>query len=164
MKHTLFRQAMTAGAIALVLGASGIAGANDNTNGRTQDTASTATSSSGMTGKQKATAIGAGSGAAVGALVGGPVGAVVGAGVGAYVGHEGTDANGRVNGSATAARGDRDVRRAQAALNDHGYALAVDGIKGPNTERALRDFQARSGLAQTGALDEATRERLGLTS
>ena len=50
-----------------------------------------------MTGKEKATAIGAGTGAVAGAVVGGPVGAVVGAGVGAYVGHEGTDANGKVS-------------------------------------------------------------------
>ena len=48
-----------------------------------------------LSGKQKATAIGATTGAVAGAVVGGPVGAVVGAGVGGYVGHEGTDANGR---------------------------------------------------------------------
>src|SRR4030095_8871886 len=49
-----------------------------------------------MTGKEKATAIGAGTGAVAGAVVGGPVGAVVGAGVGAYVGNKGTDAHGQV--------------------------------------------------------------------
>ena len=49
-----------------------------------------------MSGKQKATAIGAGTGAVAGAVVGGPVGAVVGAAAGGVVGHEGTDANGKI--------------------------------------------------------------------
>ena len=87
---------MVAGAVALALGTSGVVIANDTTNPNTQTT--TSTDAKPMTGKQKAgTAIGAGTGAVAGAVVGGPVGALVGAGVGAYVGHEGTDANGKVD-------------------------------------------------------------------
>jgi hypothetical protein len=165
MNQRHLKQSIIAGAIALALGATGHAFANDNTNSKTSDTTTT---SSTPTGKQKATAIGAGSGAAVGAVVGGPVGALVGAGVGAYVGHQGTDANGRVNGNATTANGsmahgNSDTRRLQQALNAQGYNLAVDGIHGPATENALRDFQSRNGLTQ-GPLDESTRARLGLNS
>lgn len=117
-----------------------------------------------MTGKQKATAIGAGTGAVAGAVVGGPVGAVVGAGIGGYVGHEGTDANGKVSSSsASGSASDSTVRNAQAALNNQGYnAGAVDGQWGPNTQSAVRRFQADRGLAQSGTLDGATLNALGM--
>jgi phage tail tape-measure protein len=120
-----------------------------------------------MTGKQKATAIGAGTGAVAGAVVGGPVGAVVGAGVGGFVGHEGTDANGHVSDanrhiSASHAT-DSTVRKAQAALNDEGYdAGTVDGRFGPNTESTVRRFQATSGLTESGTLDSSTLSALGV--
>lgn len=124
-----------------------------------------------MTGKQKATAIGAGTGAVAGALVGGPVGAVVGAGIGGVVGHEGTDANGRVTptNDSTEARttstwhGDASVKSAQSALNAQGYSAgSEDGVSGPNTQAAIRKFQADKGLAQTGMLDPATKSALGI--
>jgi len=161
MKHT-FKHAMVAGAVALALGTSGVVFANDT------DSKTTTTQSQPMTGKQKATAIGAGTGAAAGAVVGGPVGALVGAGVGAYVGHEGTDANGKVDAnnrsSKTGFRSDDSVRKVQVALNAHGYSLSVDGVRGPATEHALRDFQAKQGLAATGQLDSETMSRLGVNS
>jgi len=114
-----------------------------------------------MTGKEKATAIGAGSGAVAGAVVGGPVGALVGAGIGAYVGNQGTDANGKVSTSRPA---DGTVRNAQAALNTKGYDIRVDGQWGPNTQNAVRRFQSENGLAQSGRLDSATLTALGVTS
>ena len=161
MKHT-FKHAMIASAVALALGSSGIVLAEDTT--KTQST--TATQAEPMTGKQKATAIGAGTGAVAGAVVGGPVGALVGAGVGAYVGNKGTDANGKVDAnntsSKTAYRHDGSVRKAQIALNGQGYSLSVDGVKGPATESAIRDFQAKQGLAQTGQLDAETMAKLGV--
>ena len=161
MKRT-FKHAMIAGAVALALGSTGVVLADDSTNSNTQPTTQTKP----MTGKEKATVIGAGTGAVAGAVVGGPVGAVVGAGVGAYVGNKGTDANGRVDGNArsskTAFHSDGKVRQAQIALNGHGYNLTVDGVKGPATENALRDFQAKEGLAQTGTLDGETMARLGV--
>ena len=177
LKHTLI-----AGAVALAMGTAGICAADDTTNSKTtpantpaaasntsgaMSNDTTSTSAKPMTGKQKATAIGAGSGAAVGAVVGGPVGAVVGAGVGAVVGHEGTDANGKVasNGSKHWSHaGDDQVRKVQTALNDNGYTLDVDGVMGPNTESAVRSYQEKNGLAQTGTLDDATLSRLGVKS
>jgi peptidoglycan hydrolase-like protein with peptidoglycan-binding domain len=114
-----------------------------------------------MTGKQKATAIGATTGAVAGAVVGGPVGAVVGAGIGGYVGHEGTDANGKV---ASVSGSDATVRNAQVALNDQGFnAGPADGRYGPATQGAVRRFQAERGLAQTGTLDSSTLSALGVT-
>jgi len=165
MKHT-FKHAMVAGAVSLALGTSGVVFAND-TDTKTQT--STTTQSQPMTGKQKATAIGAGTGAVAGAVVGGPVGAVVGAGVGAYVGNKGTDAHGKVDANNRSSKtafhhGDDSVRRMQQALNSHGYSLAVDGVRGPATESALRDFQAKQGLAATGQLDSETMSRLGINS
>ena len=162
-------------AIALALST---AYADDNTNSKTNPTADSRVtnnqssttntqSSSGMTGKEKATAIGAGTGAVAGAVVGGPVGAVVGAGLGGVVGHEGTDANGKIrdhdrNGSMS--QGDETVRKAQAALNDQGFnAGPVDGRKGPSTDSAIRSFQAKNGLTETGTLDSATLNALGVS-
>jgi phage tail tape-measure protein len=123
-----------------------------------------------MTGKEKATVIGAGTGAVAGAVVGGPVGAVVGAGVGGYVGHEGTDVNGKVTTKSdhraklAMAPADGNVRSAQAALNDQGYSAGtVDGQWGPATQNAVRRFQQDKGLTQTGMLDDATLNALGVS-
>jgi peptidoglycan hydrolase-like protein with peptidoglycan-binding domain len=41
-------------------------------------------------------------------------------------------------------------------------AGAVDGRWGPNTQSALRRFQADRGLAPTGLLDDETRTSLGV--
>ena len=162
-----FKHALLAGAVALALGTAGVCSADDSTNSKTTpNTAATTGSTTPMTGKQKATAIGAGSGAAVGAVVGGPVGAVVGAGVGAVVGHEGTDANGHVSDDSSRhwSKGDAQVRKAQTALNDKGFNVAVDGRMGPKTEGAVRSFQEKNGLAQSGSLDDSTLNALGVKS
>jgi hypothetical protein len=151
------KQLFTATAISLALAASG-AWANDanDTNARP------------MTGKEKATAIGAGTGAVAGALVGGPVGAVVGGVAGGVVGHQGTDAQGRVHTNDTRdsspsrasppMAGDSSVADAQSALNSKGYdAGPADGRMGPNTRAAIMKFQADNNLPQTGELDASTR-------
>jgi hypothetical protein len=181
MKST-FKHAMIAGAVALAMGTAGICAADDSTNSKTtppnQPAAASNTAGNSattnntaparpLTGKEKATAIGAGTGAAAGAVVGGPVGALVGAGVGAAVGHEGTDANGHVtktgsNGSMAAA-GDARVRQAQIALKQEGYNLQADGVMGPRTESALKSYQAKNGLEQTGELDSATMQALDVS-
>lgn len=141
------------------------------TGAQAADTSTTTTSTNPphMTGKQKATAIGAGTGAVAGALVGGPVGAAAGAVVGGVVGHEGTDANGKVYGNDTRRKTSGGmhhhgmVRDAQAALNDKGYnAGPVDGVWGPSTESAVRRYQADKGLTQSGTLDGATLASLGV--
>jgi Putative peptidoglycan binding domain len=147
-------------ALSLALALSTAYGADNTTS--TTDTSTTSTQSSQpMTGKEKATAIGATTGAVAGAVVGGPVGALVGAGVGGYVGHQGTDANGHVSTPTTA---DNTVRKAQAALNGQGYNVgAVDGRFGPNTQNAVRRFQAKNGLTETGTLDSPTLSALGIS-
>lgn len=143
-----------AGAVSLVLALSTAYAADNDTQARP------------MTGKEKATAIGAGTGAVAGALVGGPVGAVVGGVAGGVIGHEGTDANGRVNTtdsrmSSTTMASDTTVMSAQNALNSKGYdAGRADGVIGPNTRAALTKFQADHGLPQTGALDAPTLDAL----
>ncbi len=158
----ILKTSLIAGAVALAVSAAP-AFADDSTNSKQQPIAakSNATTQP-MTGKEKATTIGAGTGAVAGAVVGGPVGAVIGAGVGAYVGHEGTDANGKVTNTKTARWNHDDVARAQTALNDKGYNVAVDGQFGPNTSAAVRSFQSDNGLAANGTLDDATLKALGV--
>ena len=56
------------------------------------------------------------------------------------------------------------VRHAQRELKDNGYYTGrVDGIMGPRTERALRQYQRSENLAQTGRLNRATMKSLGLS-
>jgi peptidoglycan hydrolase-like protein with peptidoglycan-binding domain len=53
------------------------------------------------------------------------------------------------------------VRDAQAALREAGYEPGrIDGVMGPATQAAIRQFQAASGLPQTGQLDERTQQQL----
>ncbi len=62
------------------------------------------------------------------------------------------------------AKGDA-VRLLQETLNeksDPSPELNVDGDFGPETDRALKAFQAKNGLEETGVVDDATREKLKL--
>jgi peptidoglycan hydrolase-like protein with peptidoglycan-binding domain len=53
------------------------------------------------------------------------------------------------------------VRDAQIALRDAGYKPGrIDGVMGPTTQAAIREFQASYGLPQTGRLDDATQQQL----
>jgi peptidoglycan hydrolase-like protein with peptidoglycan-binding domain len=53
------------------------------------------------------------------------------------------------------------VRDAQMALRDAGYEPGrIDGVMGPTTQAAIREFQASYGLPQTGRLDEPTQRQL----
>jgi hypothetical protein len=49
-----------------------------------------------------------------------------------------------------------EVIRIQRALNTLAYPVAIDGIMGPQTHRALMDFQRGKGLAPTGDTDPVT--------
>lgn len=50
-----------------------------------------------------------------------------------------------------------DVMDVQESLNDEGYNIAVDGVWGPNTTRAIRSFQQQNDdLRATGDLDSQT--------
>lgn len=55
------------------------------------------------------------------------------------------------------------VRALQRALAERGFPPgAEDGVFGPSTDRALRDYQRRALLPETGALDRATAFELNL--
>jgi rare lipoprotein A len=55
------------------------------------------------------------------------------------------------------------VKQAQEALKLEGlYPGAIDGVVGPCTRQALRAYQAREGLPQSGFLDDPTFHRLAL--
>ena len=54
-----------------------------------------------------------------------------------------------------------EIAGAQARLNNLGFRCGVvDGILGPRTTAALKQFQASHGLGASGALDDATKDRL----
>jgi len=54
-----------------------------------------------------------------------------------------------------------DVRQAQQQLKAQGlYNGPVDGLVGPNMQRALARYQQQNGVRQTGTLDEQTVARL----
>jgi len=52
-------------------------------------------------------------------------------------------------------RGD-EVRRLQTALNEQGYGLAVDGVYGPKTQSAVRDYQSKHSLQVDGIFGPLT--------
>jgi peptidoglycan hydrolase-like protein with peptidoglycan-binding domain len=56
----------------------------------------------------------------------------------------------------------RKVEEIQAALQSQGEKLAVDGIWGSHTTSALRDFQKKNGLEQTGQYNQATAHKLSI--
>lgn len=58
---------------------------------------------------------------------------------------------------------ERRVVLIQLTLKDRShYTHKVDGLFGPNTEKAVTKFQARKKLPETGKIDRATGEALGL--
>jgi hypothetical protein len=53
------------------------------------------------------------------------------------------------------------VKQAQRRLREAGfYTGSIDGVLGPNTAEALRRYQAKHGLPETGELDTATQKAL----
>src|SRR5262249_56667718 len=60
--------------------------------------------------------------------------------------------------------GNRDqVRAAQQALKEKGHDPGmVDGVMGPKTQAALKDFQKSQGIQDTGRLDAETMSKLGV--
>lgn len=57
------------------------------------------------------------------------------------------------------------IRKAQQKLSDAGHdAGPADGIMGPQTAQALKNFQQAKGLEASGRLDQRTLAELGLES
>jgi lysozyme family protein len=54
------------------------------------------------------------------------------------------------------------AKSVQRSLREAGYPIAVDGVIGPQTRSALRDFQSAHGLEPTGRVNKATLTKLGL--
>jgi peptidoglycan hydrolase-like protein with peptidoglycan-binding domain len=58
-----------------------------------------------------------------------------------------------------------EIRQAQRALNDKGFkAGRADGMMGPQTKQALRNFQSKQKLKSSGQLDGATMAALGMNA
>lgn len=54
------------------------------------------------------------------------------------------------------------IQSAQAKLREEGHKVSVDGVWGPKTAAALRDFQKANGLSATGELDSETISALNI--
>ena len=54
------------------------------------------------------------------------------------------------------------VEALQAALNDAGHEVTIDGYFGTSTGRAVRAFQQAQGYKATGSVGASTAEALGL--
>jgi peptidoglycan hydrolase-like protein with peptidoglycan-binding domain len=65
-------------------------------------------------------------------------------------------------GGMAGAKGEQ-VKAAQQALKDKGHDPgAIDGMMGPKTQAAVRDFQSKEGLKASGRLDAETLAKLGV--
>jgi peptidoglycan hydrolase-like protein with peptidoglycan-binding domain len=58
----------------------------------------------------------------------------------------------------------RGVEIVQAALNNAGYKVDIDGYLGPKTREVLKKYQADHKLKATGAIDRATLKSLNVKS
>lgn len=75
----------------------------------------------------------------------------------------GADANANANASMNAdsnvqlsGLSNQQIQDAQQSLRQEGHSLSVDGIWGPQTAQAVRQFQQENGLDVTGSLDSET--------
>jgi peptidoglycan DL-endopeptidase CwlO len=54
------------------------------------------------------------------------------------------------------------IEAIQTALKSNGEQVDPDGVWGPKTAAAVRDFQTKQGLKVTGHVDRATAQKLNL--
>jgi peptidoglycan hydrolase-like protein with peptidoglycan-binding domain len=67
-------------------------------------------------------------------------------------------------GSQSQAGGDEKIKQVQQKLKDQGHdAGPVDGVMGPKTQAALKEFQSAKGLKDSGQLDRETMAALGVS-
>jgi peptidoglycan hydrolase-like protein with peptidoglycan-binding domain len=63
----------------------------------------------------------------------------------------------------SAARSSDDIKKEQQMLADKGYSPGpVDGVVGPQTRKAIGDYQKAEGLKVTHHIDSATANKLGV--
>jgi peptidoglycan hydrolase-like protein with peptidoglycan-binding domain len=80
--------------------------------------------------------------------------------VGSGAGTAGSKPSGATNGMA----GSEEVKSLQKALQDKGKDPGpIDGLMGPKTQAALREFQKAEKLPETGRADAKTLEKLGVS-
>ena len=66
-------------------------------------------------------------------------------------------------GGQSQAGGDERIKQVQQKLKDQGHdAGPVDGVMGPKTQAALKEFQSAKGLKDSGQLDRETMAALGV--
>lgn len=73
-----------------------------------------------------------------------------------------TNTNASADVSASTNMDSSTIQNAQNSLRDEGYSISVDGVWGPETAAALRQFQQENGLDATGALDSETMAALDI--
>lgn len=56
------------------------------------------------------------------------------------------------------------IQSVQASLRNEGHSVSVDGVWGPKTAAALRDFQRSNSLSATGTLDSETLAALNVSN
>lgn len=73
-----------------------------------------------------------------------------------------TDKSGSM-GSQSMSQSSSQVRRVQEALKSEGHDPGpIDGVMGPRTQAALRQYQREENLKETGRLDQDTMNKLGV--
>jgi peptidoglycan hydrolase-like protein with peptidoglycan-binding domain len=133
-------------------GSSGAAGqgSGSSSSGSSQDKSGSAAGSSGA-------AKGSGSGSATGSS---------GAGSGSQMdrpGRSGGDATGQSSARGMGGQSSENVKQVQEALKNKGHDPGTaDGVMGPKTQQALREFQKKNGMQATGRLDDKTASALGV--
>ncbi|MBI2216984.1 MAG: peptidoglycan-binding protein [Candidatus Rokubacteria bacterium] len=66
-------------------------------------------------------------------------------------------------GTARGGQNQEQIKAVQEALKDKGHDPGeIDGLMGPKTKAALRDFQQKEGLKESGRLDKETMAKLGV--
>jgi len=54
------------------------------------------------------------------------------------------------------------LRKVQKQLSEKGHNVTTDGVWGPQTEQALKEFQQAQGMQATGELNQQTLAALGI--
>lgn len=67
------------------------------------------------------------------------------------------------SGSQQASQSQETVKQVQQKLSEAGHEVQADGIMGPQTQAALKEFQEKKGLQASGRLDQQTLAALGVS-